>query len=124
MGLWLWINISLVFTGLRYADGRGSNWERCVLEGVFYTIRVLESGSTSTEWSLLYIPDNIDDIFYIYQSCLCGRRELRILVNYKDYNRPGIALPDYSLHLIGETITRTPELNVLWARQYIRGRRR
>ena len=111
-----------MFTGLRHTDGNGSDWERCVIEAAAYTIRVMESGSDATEWCLLYIPDDMNNLYYIYRSCLCGVRELKILVNYKEYTRPGKALPDNSLHLIGDTITRTPELNVLWARQYIRGK--
>ena len=82
---------------------------------------MMEGQKTCRGWTLLYAPDDENEIYYLVQQCPCGRKELRVMVNYPLYDSPGTALSDYNLHLVGSTFTRTPELNVLWARQYITG---
>ena len=81
----------------------------------------MEGPHNGQEWTLLYEPDDINEIYYVSKQCACGRKEIRVMVNYPLYNSPGVALADFGLHLVGSTFTRTPELNVLWAKQYITG---
>ena len=102
-------------------DGQGSDWVRCIISKNWYTIRLMVDSGERAGWILLYIPDDENEIYYMLQKCACGRKELRVMVNYPMYNAPGTALADYNLHLVGSTLTRTPELNVLWVKRYING---
>ena len=110
-----------MFVQERKEDGGGSDWERCIISKTWYTIRLMEGSEDGTKWILLYIPDDENEIYYMFQLCSCGTTELRVMVNYPQYVSPGMALADYSLHLVGSAMTRTPELNVLWVRRYITG---
>ena len=62
------------------------------------------------EWTLIFIPDDCTDMYYLLSHCGCGGYQLRFISSYSMFIRPGNALPKYKLHNVGEGFTHTPEL--------------
>ena len=77
--------------------------------------------NSEADWTMLYLPDDHLSLFFMCHHCECGRLELRVLVGYDKYKAPGPALADFRLHQMGDSITFTPQLNVLWVKQLIKG---
>lgn len=82
--------------------------------GEYFDVRMFEA-IDAKNWTLIYIPDEPDerDVFYLYSHCGCGAVQLRMAMGYPLFVRPGPGRPDFSLHNVGESMTRTPSLNVL-----------
>ena len=93
---------------------------RIYIGGEWYTATLMEQKSV-TDWTVLYSPDDQMSLFFMCRHCHCGRRELRVMVGYEKYKAPGTALADYRLHQVGDSVTFTPQLNVLWVKQLIKG---
>ena len=76
------------------------------------------------EWTMIFIPDDCTDLYYLLSHCNCGGYQLRIISSYCMFIRPGTARPNYKLHNVGEGFTHTPELNVLRCENIIKGTNR
>ena len=75
----------------------------------------------SKEWTLLFVPDDGIDMYFLLGHCRCGGYQLRIVSSYTMFIRPGMAQPRYKLHNVGEGFTHTPGLNVLRCDNIIKG---
>ena len=95
--------------------------KRVLIRNTVYTVQLLGVKTSSSKLILLYKPDSDSQIYFLFHHCLCGRYELRVVTGYEHFQRPGTALPDFRMHLLGESLTYTPELNVLCSYQKIRG---
>ena len=95
---------------------------RVQLDSTWYELHTFEY-KNSDEWTMLYIPDYPDssDIFFMYSQCSCGTIQLRLITGYPMLVGPGRGRPDFSLHEVGEVVTRTPRLNVLRSDTLIKG---
>ena len=101
---------------------RNISGARVQLDSTWYDLQLFEYVN-SKEWTMLYIPDypELSDIFFIYSLCSCGTIQLRLVTGYPMLVEAGIGRPDFTLHDLGEVLTRTPELNVLRSDTLIKG---